>query len=72
MHVGFLVAACGLLSCGMHVGLNPGPLHWEHGVFFFFLNNIFAWVYLLLIFKIFVYLFIYGCVGSSFLCEGFL
>ena len=22
--------------------------------------------------KVFVYLFIYGCVGSSFLCEGFL
>ena len=23
-------------------------------------------------FKIFIYLFIYGCIGSSFLCEGFL
>ena len=23
-------------------------------------------------FKVFVYSFIYGCVGSSFLCEGFL
>ena len=23
-------------------------------------------------FKLFIYLFIYGCVGSSFLCEGFL
>ena len=23
-------------------------------------------------FLIFIYLFIYGCVGSSFLCEGFL
>ena len=22
--------------------------------------------------KLFIYLFIYGCVGSSFLCEGFL
>ena len=20
------------LSCGMHAGSNPGPLHWEHGV----------------------------------------
>ena len=24
------------------------------------------------LFKVFVYLFIYGCVGSSFLCKGFL
>ena len=23
-------------------------------------------------FKLFIYLFIHGCVGSSFLCEGFL
>ena len=23
-------------------------------------------------FNLFIYLFIYGCVGSSFLCEGFL
>ena len=29
-----------------------------------------VFVYFLLFFKI--YLFIYGCVGSSFLCEGFL
>ena len=27
---------------------------------------------ILFFFKVFVYLFIYGCVGSSFLCEGFL
>ena len=26
----------------------------------------------MIFFKIFVYLFIYGCIGSSFLCEGFL
>ena len=29
--------------------------------FFFFRNS-----------RLFIYLFIYGCVGSSFLCEGFL
>ena len=30
--------------------------------------------YLIYFFKkiLFIYLFIYGCVGSSFLCEGFL
>ena len=28
--------------------------------------------YLFFFFTIFIYLFIYGCVGSSFLCEGFL
>ena len=27
---------------------------------------------LMIFLKIFIYLFIYGCVGSSFLCEGFL
>ena len=39
-------------------------------LFFFFLNKDFFffkfWVYLC------IYLFIYGCIGSSFLCEGFL
>ena len=33
--------------------------------FFFFLNSMHF-------FKNYFYLFIYGCVGSSFLCEGFL
>ena len=31
-------------------------------------SHLFFWVFLLIIF----YLFIFGCVGSSFLCEGFL
>ena len=35
---------------------------------FFFLHLSFLFMYLLL----FIYLFIYGCVGSSFLREGFL
>ena len=35
--------------------------------FSFFKKN-----YLLYFFLNFIYLFIYGCVGSSFLCEGFL
>ena len=35
--------------------------------FFFFKDFFLMWT----IFK-FIYLFIYGCVGSSFLCEGFL
>ena len=48
-------------------GIEPGPPQWKHWIlatgppgnsFFFFFN--------------FIYLFIYGCVGSSFLCEGFL
>ena len=34
---------------------------------FFFLNP-----EILIYFLSFIYLFIYGCVGSSFLCEGFL
>ena len=29
-------------------------------------------MYVNFFFKYFIYLFIYGCVGSSFLCEGFL
>ena len=40
------------------------------------LNGRGTYVYILPIQKIiiylFIYLFIYGCVGSSFLCEGFL
>ena len=35
--------------------------------FFFFWRNSFIFFYFL-----FIYLFIFGCVGSSFLCEGFL
>ena len=31
-----------------------------------------TWSWNIFFFKVFVYLFIYGCVGSSFLCEGFL
>ena len=46
------------VACGIFLDqdLNPFPLHWQADSFF--LN--------------FIYLFIYGCVGSSFLCEGFL
>ena len=46
----------------------PSPNHWtarefpmQELFFFFFLK-----------FNLFIYLFIYGCVESSFLCEGFL
>ena len=28
--------------------------------------------FLFFVFNLFIYLFIFGCVGSSFLCEGFL
>ena len=58
-------AACGIFP---DQGSNPCPLHWQadsqllhhqESPFFFFLNK-------------FIYLFIFGCVGSSFLCEGFL
>ena len=31
-----------------------------------------VFLFFLFFFKLFIYLFIYGCVGSSFLCEGFL
>ena len=34
--------------------------------FFFFFNNV------AILFFFLIYLFIFGCVGSSFLCEGFL
>ena len=37
--------------------------------FFFFLIFFFFKLYN---FYLFIYLFIFGCVGSSFLCEGFL
>ena len=37
-----------------------GAFQWTKVVLFFFLINLF------------IYLFILGCVGSSFLCEGFL
>ena len=33
---------------------------------------VFSLSFLIFFFKIFIYLFIYSCVGSSFLCEGFL
>ena len=39
--------------------------------FFFFLKLI-LFFFCFVFFKGFIYLFIYGCVGSSFLCEGFL
>ena len=54
-------------SQGFRVAALPAQVHTLFGavvrlgtqqVFFFFFN--------------FMYLFIYGCVGSSFLCEGFL
>ena len=54
---------------------------WPHrkiGSFFFFFNNLvfskpfrFFLIYFLVI-HLFIYLFIFGCVGASFLCEGFL
>ena len=40
--------------------LGEGGILLEVGLLFFFFLNLF------------IYLFIYGCVGSSFLCEGFL
>ena len=42
----------------------------SQAVFFFFFNNVSCFVLFLKIFLI--NLFIFGCVGSSFLCEGFL
>ena len=39
--------------------------HFIYSFFFFFLNHLFPFIYLF-------YLLFYGCVGSSFLCEGFL
>ena len=43
-----------------------GQLDYEGFFFFFFFKrNSF-------IFILFIYLFIFGCVGSSFLCKGFL
>ena len=43
-------------------------LGWGQTFFVFFLRNDFFFT---TTFK-FIYLFVYGCVGSSFLCEGFL
>ena len=47
-------------ACGIlpDQGSNPHPLHWQ--------EDSYLLTYLL------IYLFIFGCVGSSFLCEGFL
>ena len=43
--------------------------------FFFFYKHIIlrnTFFFFKYLFYLFIYLFIYGCVGSSFLCEGFL
>ena len=45
-------------------GENAGDHHHHH----FFFN----FIYLFYLIYLFIYLFILGCVGSSFLCEGFL
>ena len=49
-------AACGIFP---DQGSNPCPLHWQAD--FFFLINLFI-----------LFIFIFGCVGSSLLCAGFL
>ena len=42
-------------------------------LFFFFFKFFFVCLFVFLLFEMHpLYLFIYGCVGSSFLCEGFL
>ena len=49
------------VPCVLGSGFSQDPLsagHMGNSFFFFFLN--------------FIYLFIFNCVGSSFLCEGFL
>ena len=47
-------------QCFFLIYLSSYPVFvWSEFFFFFFFNK-------------FVYLFIFGCVGSSFLCEGFL
>ena len=51
-------AACGIFP---YRGSNPCPLNWQADSFCFF--NLFY---------LFIYLFIYGCVGSPFLREGLL
>ena len=40
----------------------------------FFLKNIYLFIYLVApgLIYLFIFIFIFGCVGSSFLCEGFL
>ena len=40
--------------------------------FFFFFKSLMVFTLLNLCHALFIYVFIYGCVGSSFLCEGFL
>ena len=45
--------------------LDTSRLHFIY-LYFLFFKNFYLFIYL------FVCLFIYGCVGSSFLCEGFL
>ena len=51
------------VSCGFSTSFTSShcPLVWFF--FFFFIESLYLFIY---------YLFIYGCVGSSFLCEGFL
>ena len=60
-----------LLVCRFNMGSLSAKLcvPWALGLFYFFLFFIFLKVFFILIF---IYLFIFGCVGSSFLCEGFL
>ena len=70
-----------VLLCARHF-IQGSEIIWLHGLdfqtiffffkkdicftFFFFLRNSFIFYFL------FIYLFIFGCVGSSFLCEGLL
>ena len=70
-------------ACGIFPGIEPMSLALAGGLlttappgkfplirFFFFLR--FACFFFIYLFIYFKNLFIYGCVGSSFLCEGFL
>ena len=41
-------------------------------IYLLFIYFIFIYFYIYLFTYLFIYLFIYDCVGSSFLCEGFL
>ena len=51
--------------------VTPGTLFTSHSIRQAFFKNLFIYLFIFKI-NLFIYLFSFGCVGSSFLCEGFL
>ena len=71
----FLMLSC--MSCLYMLDINPLSVIsfaniFSHSVGCLSVLSVVSFAVEKLFLKIFIYLFIFGCVGSSFLCEGFL